>query len=480
MKLRTATAASLLFLSAPLLAQPKAPPAPPKTPAAQPPTAAPAPAPAPQVPDELAAFDKDLDALFSTGGLTADGAAQRAASASPAVQRKAAEMAAALSQIDQAKLANVPQISGKLSATRLSSIPALSLMGFTIAFPSHDYAATAQIAVPLSDYVIKFPKIADLAKAGYDTAAIGKKSAEVNASQDARLAYYELVRARLQVLIAKRSLAQVQATLGQVKALAENQRLSKADLMRVESQEAQAEQTLDQLQNLADLREEQLRILIGAGPEEKLALGEDVRGDVAATETAKLDDALGAAKQKRLEFKVIDAGIKAKEAQAASDKADMYPHLAAFASTDYERPNQRYFPPDDKFHNTWAAGVQLTWTLNDALNAHAKESQIAAETNELRADRANLERGTRVEILAAQQAVALATHALETTKKGLDAAAESYRVRRELLAAERATAVDLVDTETDLTRARIAALNARVDLRVANAQLAHALGNDAK
>jgi outer membrane protein TolC len=53
-------------------------------------------------------------------------------------------------------------------------------------------------------------------------------------------------------------------------------------------------------------------------------------------------------------------------------------------------------------------------------------------------------------------------------------------VRKELLNAERATAVELVDAETELTRARIAALNARVDLRVARAQLDHAVGNDAK
>ena len=52
-------------------------------------------------------------------------------------------------------------------------------------------------------------------------------------------------------------------------------------------------------------------------------------------------------------------------------------------------------------------------------------------------------------------------------------------MRKELLNAERATAVELVDAETELTRARIAALNARVDLRVALAQLVHALGDDA-
>jgi outer membrane protein TolC len=60
----------------------------------------------------------------------------------------------------------------------------------------------------------------------------------------------------------------------------------------------------------------------------------------------------------------------------------------------------------------------------------------------------------------------------------LISAEEGYRVRKELLNAERATAVELVDAQTTLTQARVAALNARIDLRVALSQLAHALGND--
>ncbi len=444
------------------------------------PKAAPAPVVQAPINDELAAFDKDIDALFAAGGLTADQAASRAGAASPTVRRRAAEVEAAIASAESAELVQVPQVTAKLAATKLSSLPALNLGGFALTFPSHDYVATGTISVPLSDYLLKFPKLIDAAKLGTETARLSRRSSEITAGQDARLAYYELVRARLQVLVAQRSLAQVQATLGQVQALADNQRLSKADLMRVQSQEAQAEQVVDQLQNLADLREEQLRLLIGAGPEDKLALGEDVRPDITAAQAGTLDQMMGTAKEQRLEFKVLDKGIAAKEKQRASEKANELPRLSAFATGDYENPNPRVFPSEDKFKFTWAAGVQLTWALNDALVSRTTDRRLLAETDELRADRENLERGTRIEVLAAQQAVALAQHALKTTAKGLAAAQESYRVRRELLAAERATAVDLVDTETDLTRARIASLNARVDLRVAVAQLSHALGNDTK
>jgi outer membrane protein TolC len=473
------TLALCLAAVAPVYAQPAS-----KQPVPKQPAPKPAPAAPPAATDDMAAFEHDLDALFATGGLTSDQAAARAGHASPTVQRRVAEIEAAIAQAEAAELTRVPQVSAKASYTRLSYVDP-----FTIAIPGvtpiaitsiqDAYLAEAQLVIPLSDYVLRYPKLIDAARLGAKVAQINKDASEVGAGQDARLAFYEWVRAKLQVLIAQRQMLQVQKTLDQVRALAEVQRLSRADLMRVESQEAQAEQQVDQLENFAQLREEQLRLLIGA-PSEPLAIGEDIRADVAGATIGKLDELMGTAKQKRLEFKAIDTGIQAKESQRAAEKANLWPRLSAFGVADYADPNQRVFPQQDKFKLTWSIGAQLTWTLNDALVSRTTDRRLTAEANQLRADRDNLERGTRIEVLAAQQAVTIAQHALSTTQKGLAAAEESYRVRKELLNADRATAVELVDAETELTRARVAALNARVDLRVARAQLAHALGNDTK
>jgi len=432
--------------------------------------------------DDMAAFDKELDALFAPGGLTADGAAARAPAASPTVRRRAAEIDAAISQAQAAELTLVPHVQGSATYTRLSPLdPIVFGPGAMFEFLENSYAVQGQLGLPLSDYVIRYPKLIDAAKLGADAARTSKRESEVAAGQDARLAYYEWVRAKLQVLVAQRQLTQVQTALTQFRALADAQRVSRADLMRVESQEAQAEQVLDQLTQLSDLREEQLRLLIGAAPGEKLTPGEDIRKDVAgASAGGPLDQLAATARTQRLEFKVIDTGIAAKEKQREAEKANLLPRLSAFATADYARPNQRVFPQVDEFKFTWQAGVQLTWTLNDALVSNTTDKRIRAETSELRADRENLERGTRIELMAAQQAVNLAVHTLATSQKGLAASEEGYRVRRALLAAERATAVELIDAETDLTRARITALNARIDLRVALAQLAHALGNDTK
>jgi outer membrane protein len=426
----------------------------------------------------MATFEKELDALFVQGGLTADAAAARAGKVSPTVKRRLAEVEAAIAEVETAELARVPQVSATATYTRLSEVDAPMFPGFTFEYPVNSYAAQGQIGVPLSDYLFTFPKVIAAARLGAEAVRTNAKASVVDAGQEARLAYYEWLRARLQVIVAERQHAQVQTVLRQMRALADAQRVNRADLMRVESQEASAEHAVNQLRNLSVLREEQLRLLIGAGSEEQLALGEDPRAETKAPAASPLDDLLKEATSKRLEFRAIDLGIAAREKQRDAQLSNKIPRLTAFAVGDYARPNQRQFPQRDQFDFTWQAGLQLSWTLNDALIARKTEQRITAEANQLRADRENLLLGTRIEVLAAQQAVQLAQISLATTQKGLAAAEEGYRVRRELLNADRATAVELVDAETDLTRARIAALNARVDLRVALAQLAHALGQD--
>jgi outer membrane protein len=465
-------AASLLASSSMAIAQPKAP----------------APAPAPKVagpqPTEDT-FEKELDALFSPGGLTADQAAARSVKASPTVRRSVADIEVAIAQAQQAELSRVPRIGASFTYTRLSDVDsALTIPGgMSFEFPVflNTYSADANININLSDYVLRYPKLVAAARLGEEVARVSRRSSEVNAGQDARLAYYEWVRSKLQVLIAERQLTQVRSTLGQIRALAEAQRVSRADLMRVESNEAVADQTLTQLKLLQLLREEQLRILIDEPSGTPLSIGEDIRQDLSAPVAASVDDAMKTARQQRLDFKVLDTGIEAKEKQRAAENASLYPKLSGFASAQYSNPNQRFFgSADAEFNFSWAAGLQLSWTLNDTLFAKTTDRRLRGETDGLRADRENLDRGTRVQIIASQQAIENARTALETSKKGLAAAEEGYRVRRELLNAERATAVELVDAETDLTRARITALNARVDLRVAIVQLEHAIGNDTK
>jgi outer membrane protein TolC len=425
----------------------------------------------------------ELGAMFVPGGLTADVAAYRARTASPAVWRKAAELASAIAGVDAAKLARIPRVTSKLTYTRLSKmdepdLAARGSAGLTFEQLRDQYAATTQVVVPLSDYVLRHPRSIGSAKKLADAARTNARASELGAAQNARLAYYEWIRARLQLVISERQLVQVSANLAQVRSTVAAGRLPKAEQLRIESQEAETEQLVDQLRKLAALREEVLRLQIGARPDEQLAIGEDVRTGVLAPTTPSLDDMTKRAAAQRLDLAAVSLAIQANAERRDAEKANLLPQLSAFATLDYANPNQRAFPQEDKWTSSWTAGMQLTFTLNDALVSRTTDRKLVAEASALRADREQMTRDVRLAVLDAQQDITNAQRAITTSAKGLAAAEESYRVRRALLAADRVTAVELVDAETDLTRARISALDARIDLRIAIASLDHALGND--
>jgi outer membrane protein len=425
-------------------------------------------------------FEAELDQVFADEGLTASAAASRAAKAAPIIARKAASKDAASADVSRAKLSLLPVIGAKATYTRLSPLDDVMIplgpMTLVIPFFENSYAATAQVQVNVSDYFVRDPALIGGAGYALDAATHDMAATSAAIGQQAREIYYEWLRAKLQIIVAKRQLAQVETTRTQIKALVDVQRASTADLARIQSQQAQARQLVDRFDSAMIVREEQLRLLIGAGSDEELEVGEDVREDLEVTEVEDLDKLSEKALAKRNELKAINTGIKAKESQRRSEASTLVPKISAFAAVDYSKPNPRVFPSEDEFRMTWAAGVQASWVINESLAANQTRNRFDAEAAELRADKKGLQHQVRLEVLRAIQGVRLAKRNIGTTQQGVDAAEESYRVRKDLFGAGRASVVEMVDAETELSRSRIAALDARIDLRIALARLAYATG----
>jgi outer membrane protein TolC len=444
------------------------------------PAPAPAPADAPGLAEGTGDYATEIATLLgASGGLTSDQAAARAAKVSPTVRRKLQETLSAETRVRTVKLARVPRVDTTLRYTRLSAVTLPSVLAGFITIPLNNYAADATLAVPISDYFVRIPPLVDAANAEVRGSKIAEESARLTAAVDARVAYYEWVRARLQVVVAEHLVVQVGQTVKQVEALVEVQRASKADLLRLQAQAAQAELARVQTRSALAIREEQLRILIGAAPEEPLTIGEDVRTDVAVPTLGSDAQLVRDALARRLETRSLTAAEDALKQLRQSQKAERYPRLSAFAQANYDDPNQRAIGSTGA-QFSWALGAQITWSPNDLLGAGPKIDDTTAKLGAIEADRQNLQDGVRAELTADVQQVEIAREAIVNTGKALAAAEEGYRVRKELLAAERVTAVELVDAETELTRARIDAIDARVDLRIALTRLTHAEGRDVK
>jgi outer membrane protein TolC len=109
----------------------------------------------------------------------------------------------------------------------------------------------------------------------------------------------------------------------------------------------------------------------------------------------------------------------------------------------------------------------------------ATAREQSARASQVRAQREAAIDGLRIEIAQTTSGVAESDAAVETSRKGLEASEEGYRVRRDLFLAGKATLVEVTDAFAELTRARLEVVDALVMSRIARVRLDHALGRDA-
>ncbi len=451
------------------------------------------------------ALDAKVRALFVPGGLTADEVARRAAQSSREFEARQAALEGAEAQLTLARVGFIPRLTGGVSYTRLSDItpPTLGLgdqgrflvttgpagpLGDRPVFAAGDisfpvfldnYVLRAGLVIPISDYLLRTVQQLRSASQAREAAELDARVAKVKAANDGRLAYFSWVRARGQQVVAQQTLEQSRLRAEDIKRAFDVGNGSRADVLRADSLVEQARLLVARTQTQAGLTEAQLRQAIRAPPSEPLSIApRDFDTLAPAEDTADIEALVGRAAHSRLELKSLDATRLALEAQRKANWATLAPRLDATGNLLYANPNQRYIPNDGKWHFTWDVGIGLSWQPSDIPAGLAQLNAAEARVRQTQAQLHSVEEALRVEVTQALLGLRETDVALESTKKAQASAEEGYRVRQDLFVNGRSTAVEVIDSETELTRARLEALNAQIDARIARVRFDHAVGAD--
>ena len=454
-------------------------------------------------PSSAEAFEARLDReLGVAGGLTSKELAKRALETSFDLSARQQELLAAAAQADRALLGYLPELTAAASYTRLSDLGTENLGNVVVApgepqgplpanvqlanFPIeirgvlNQWVLQANLLVPVSDYFLRVAPSRNAAEHAERAAASNVETARARVATDARVAYYSWVRAELSIAVAEQALEDARAHLADTRVAVQAGSASTADLLRLESQVARSELFLVSTRSLAAVAEEQVRTQLHATSDQPLAIAEDVREASTdrslASQVARLPELVRLAYRDRPELKALNDNASSLSLQARVERAGYAPRLDALAGATYANPNPRQFPPRDEFRSTWQVGVRLSWNITDIASARLRARSTEARSAAVLSDRSALADRIRVEVRSAAQSVDDSHIALETTQRSQDAAEESYRVRRLQYQNGRASNVELLDAETDLTRARLERLNAEVDARVAQVRLDYAVG----
>jgi outer membrane protein TolC len=484
----TVTTGSTLAQTSPA-ARPAAPPAPAAPAAAPPPAPAPSSgaSPAPAAPDlpksrMQTELETRLHAMRSGKGLTADEVARRSVKNSAALEAKRHAVAGVEEAVSQTKGAFWPQL--KLSASYMRLSPAeiefVTAAGpAVIELPENSYSLDAALTVPLSDYVLRLSHAIAATSHAREAAELDRQATYASVSRDARVAYYQWIRAQANELIARQSLEQATGHHGDAQNAFQVGLVSKADVLRTQAAVRNAELFLERARNAAEMGRIGLQVSMGDTTRQRYEIGEDIFAHHPELDSLPQPEAaLKEALSRRVELRGLVAAEKGAREEAANARVNGYPRLDGQASFTYANPNPRAFPPAEKFNESWQAGVVLSWIPTNMIGANASAGIADARAAELAAQRRGLHDALRLEIEQALTSAAEARHAIDASHQTLAAVDESYRVRRELFRAGRATLVEVTDAETELTNTRLHLADAYVQARIALTQLHHALGRD--
>ena len=494
-------------------------------PAPAPETSTPAPAPREEAPRVAAPSDRSLPAADDVlaeslrpkpGGLTAQIVATKAVESSPSIAIKQADLRIAAARVDQAIVAFVPQVQVSASYTRLSNVNVFfgegALVGaqnpgplsvgacpdgtqtcvvdaqgspvgassFTIPQVLDNYSLQAKLSVPISDYVLRIVRGLRAARLSREAAGFAEQAERAKVEVDARVAYYNWVRAVAQVAATRDAQRTARARLDDAKLRYNVGYLTQADVARIEALVASAEAATIEAEAFEELARENIAVIMDE-PVHDWVVGENVLtapGSVSARPRihALVDEAV----RNRYEIKTLSTNTQALHEGIRTERAGYFPRLDGFAETTYANPNQRFFPPTDEFNNTWSAGLQLSYTLNAPLAARQKIKELRAQKRGLVAQREAIERGIRLEVTSAYIDRKRALAALAVAKTNRSAVEYGYQAVAASFKAGNATVTDVIESQGERLTAQLQELNAGIDLKVADTKLDYATGTSRK
>lgn len=448
----------------------------------------------------------DLETLLpegvaSPGGLTLAGALERARDRSLTARRADASARAADAGLTAARLGYLPQVSASFRYTRLSDYTPGTIPAFDTAtclqnletcqdapetFQQdvilqdpilNQYAARFAVAVPLSDYLGRQRHSVRAAEAESEAAKASRAASMQQLALVTTQAYWEVVRARAQLALARESRAVAQQRAEEATLQVESGAATRDQALSASAQASAYDRLMQVAEGRLQVAEQSLRDLLGMDTDEPLELAADLT-DLPEAETLATAELRRAAAAGAPSVDAARARARAADARADAQRSAMFPSLSASFGLDYANPNTRIFPQETEFTATWDASLQLSWSLDGAAVSGARLAQQRALAEEQRLAAEELEQSAGREAIQAQSALNAALAGVAAQQMAAQAATSSASHASARARAGVTTELQLRNAEAERLSARLDLVDALVDAQVAAAQLDVALGRE--
>ncbi len=192
--------------------------------------------------------------------------------------------------------------------------------------------------------------------------------------------------------------------------------------------------------------------------------------------TETLQALVAEARSSRKERTALLRRVEVAEEQRTVAGAGGRPVVAVTGGVDYARPNPRIFPRAERWDDSWDAGLSLTWSLWDGGRVRAELTQADRLASAARRRLEEFDERLALEVRQRQLEISSHDAAVAAADDAIRAAREARRVVNERYLAGVATELEVLDADFTLLQVELDRTRALANLRLAEAQLARALG----
>ncbi len=250
--------------------------------------------------------------------------------------------------------------------------------------------------------------------------------------------------------------------------------VTRNDLLKLEVQYSNTELMKIEAENNTELGRAAFNKAIGIGLNSPTTL--ETKTITPSQYDYNLDEIINEAKENRNELKSLEYKIQGREESIDAAESGWFPSLFLFGNFYYSRPNSRILPPEDKFNDTWDAGVTLSWDLwnwgyTSSQTTQAEENKFQAEVS-----LSKLKDAVEIEVYKSYLDYKKSLDKIKVIQKSVDQAEENYRITKEKYNSQLATSTDLIDAEVSVLQAKTNLTNALVDYEISRLSLDKAIG----
>ena len=404
----------------------------------------------------------------------------------PTVRATRHAVASAVGKRQEARAARLPQFGLTGGYTRLSDVPAPHIDVPIPGAPSpieiaptvlNTYRVTAGMSAPLFTG-FRLENAARAAEHLERAAGEDLRATQLDVGLSVDVSYWRLHAARAARATIAESVRLTGAYLADVVRMREVGMATDDDVLAVQVRLSEARLRLVEAEHAAVLARAALANVVSLPLDTEITLTdslEHVRRPVPELTTLQQ-----AARERRPELRAVDARLQSARRQVDVARGERLPSVMLSAGYEVSRPNQRYFPTEDAWHDSWSVGLGMSWTAWDWGITARRTEQARAGRRQVDERIRQVRDGIALETLAARLAVIEAARRIELAGERVAQAGEHYRSLREKAAAGIASTTEVLDAEVALVRARLDRTQALVDERLARARLDRATGGAAQ